>query len=46
MSEADKTPPPSRTIAVTFAGVFLLMLPGAGLAFFAAIFRESLASRR
>jgi hypothetical protein len=38
MSETVKTPPPRRTIAVTVAGVLLLMLPAAAFAFMAAIF--------
>jgi len=47
MSETDKTPPPRRTIAVTFAGLLLLMLPAAGLAFTAATFLvDRLGSRR
>jgi hypothetical protein len=47
MSGTDKTPPPRRTIAVTFAGVLLLMLPAAAFAFMAAIFLvDRLGSRR
>src|SRR5437016_245241 len=47
MSETDKTPPPRRTIAVTFAGVLLLMLPAAAFAFMAAIFLvDRLGNRR
>jgi hypothetical protein len=46
MSGTDKTPPPRRTIAVTVAGVLLLMLPAA-FAFMAAIFLvDRLGSRR
>jgi hypothetical protein len=39
MRESDKTPPPRRTIAVTVAGV-LLLLPAAASAFMAIAFRS------
>jgi len=45
MSEPHKTPPPRRTIAVTIAGV-LLLLPAAAFAYMAAVFATSNELRR